>query len=42
LGLAPDGKIVLGIEHRFTLSNPALVSALFNELFSSARVPILA
>ena len=27
LGLLLDGKIVLGIDHRFTLSNPALVSA---------------
>jgi hypothetical protein len=27
LGLFLDGKIVLRVDHRFTLSNPALVSA---------------
>src|ERR1019366_337551 len=41
-GLLLDGKIVLGVDHRFTLSSPALVSAPSKKSFSSVRAPILA
>src|ERR1035437_10168415 len=37
-----DGKIVLRVDHCFTLSNPALVSAPSKKSFSSVNSPILA
>jgi hypothetical protein len=37
-----DRQIVLAVDHRFALSNPALVSALSKKSFSSVRSPILA
>src|SRR5579863_7187279 len=37
-----DGKIMLGVDHRLALSNPALVSAPSKKSFSSVRAPILA
>jgi hypothetical protein len=37
-----DRKIVFRVDHRLTLSNPALVSAPSKKSFSSAKAPILA
>jgi hypothetical protein len=37
-----DRKVVLRVDHRFTLSNPALVSAPSKKSFSSVSSPILA
>src|ERR1019366_3085503 len=42
LGLMLDGKVVLGVDHRFALSSPALVSAPSKKSFSSVSSPILA
>ena len=42
LGLLLDGKVVLGVDHRFALSSPALVSAPSKKSFSSVSSPILA
>src|ERR1019366_1218997 len=42
LGLLLDGKVMLGIDHRFALSSPALVSAPSKKSFSSVNWPILA
>src|ERR1035438_3451619 len=42
LGLLRDGKIMLGVNHLFTLSNPALVSAPSKKSFSRVNWPILA
>jgi hypothetical protein len=42
LSLLLDGKIVLRVDHRFALSNPALVSAPSKKSFSSVSSPILA
>src|SRR5258706_4102156 len=41
-GLALDRQLVLAIDHRFTLSNPALLSAPSKKSFSSVSCPILA
>ena len=40
--LPGDRQIVLAVDHRFALSNPALVSAPPNRSFSSVSSPILA
>src|SRR5262252_4133562 len=40
--LLGDGQIVLTVDHRFALSNPALVSATSKKSFSSVSSPILA
>src|SRR5499433_4287302 len=40
--LLGDGQIVLTVDHRFALSNPALVSAPSKKSFSSVSSPILA
>src|SRR5437588_181992 len=42
LGLLGDRKIVPAVDHRFALSNPALVSAPSKKSFSSVNSPILA
>src|SRR5260370_30692145 len=42
LGLTDDGKGVGAVDHRFTLSMPALMSAPSKKSFSSASSPILA
>src|SRR6202161_4573280 len=42
LRLLADRKIVLTVDHRFALSNPALVSAPSKKSFSSVSSPILA
>src|SRR5580693_2487973 len=42
LGLLADRQIVLTVDHRFALSNPALVSAPSKKSFSSVSSPILA
>src|SRR5262245_22036687 len=42
LGLARDGEVVITVDHRFALSNPALVSARSKKSFSSVSCPILA
>src|SRR5579863_7806307 len=42
LGLPGDRQIVLTVDHRFALSNPALVSAPSKKSFSSVSSPILA
>src|ERR1700681_2274915 len=42
LRLLADRQIVLTVDHRFALSNPALVSAPSKKSFSSASSPILA
>jgi len=42
LGLLRDRQIVLTVDHRFALSNPALVSAPSKKSFSSVSSPILA
>jgi hypothetical protein len=42
LCLLLDGKVVLGVDHRFALSSPALVSAPSKKSFSSVNWPILA
>src|SRR5674476_640463 len=42
LRLLCDRKIVLAVDHRFALSNPALVSAPSKKSFSSVSSPILA
>ena len=42
LRLAGDREIVRPVDHRFALSNPALVSAPSKKSFSSASSPILA
>src|SRR5258705_7819723 len=40
--LLGDRQIVLAVDHRFALSNPALVSAPSKKSFSSVSSPILA
>src|SRR6266702_5026092 len=42
VGLLCDRQIVLTVDHRFSLSNPALVSAPSKKSFSSVSSPILA
>src|SRR3954454_21122806 len=42
LRLLGDRQIVLTVDHRFALSNPALVSAPSKKSFSSVSSPILA
>ena len=42
LGLLGDRQIVRAVDHRFALSNPALVSAPSKKSFSSVSSPILA
>ena len=42
LGLLGDRQIVLTVDHRFALSNPALLSAPSKKSFSSVSSPILA
>src|SRR6185436_20676505 len=42
LGLLGDRQIVFTVDHRFALSNPALVSAPSKKSFSSVSAPILA
>src|SRR5437764_12345827 len=42
LRLLGDRQIVLTVDHRFALSNPALVSAPSKKSFSSVNSPILA
>src|ERR1039457_6422125 len=42
LRLLRDRQIVLAVDHRFALSNPALVSAPSKKSFSSVNSPILA
>ena len=42
LGLLGDRQIVPAVDHRFALSNPALVSAPSKKSFSSVNSPILA
>src|SRR5215218_5277620 len=42
LRLLGDRQIVLTVDHRFALSNPALVSAPSRKSFSSVSSPILA
>src|ERR1022692_3428276 len=42
LGLLLDGKIVRGVDHRFALRSPALVSAPSKKSFSRVSAPILA
>src|SRR4051794_25853372 len=42
LGLPGDRQIMLTVDHRFALSNPALVSAPSKKSFSSVSSPILA
>src|SRR6185503_18830330 len=42
LGLPGDRQIVLTVDHRFALSNPALVSAPSKKSFSSVSSPIFA
>src|ERR1700691_1758621 len=42
LRLLADRQIVLTVDHRFALSNPALVSAPSKKSFSSVSSPILA
>src|SRR6266702_6175236 len=42
LGLPNDRQIVPAVDHRFALSNPALVSAPSKKSFSSVNSPILA
>src|SRR6195952_3027528 len=42
LSLLGDRQIVLTVDHRFALSNPALVSAPSKKSFSSVSSPILA
>src|SRR6185295_2783993 len=42
LRLPGDRQIVLGVDHRFALNNPALVSAPSKKSFSSVSSPILA
>jgi hypothetical protein len=42
LRLPSDPQIVLTVDHRFALSNPALVSAPSKKSFSNASSPILA
>src|SRR4051812_25613221 len=42
LGLLADRQIVLTVDHRFALSNPALVSAPSKKSFSSVSSPIFA
>jgi hypothetical protein len=42
LSLLGDRQIVLTVDHRFALSNPALVSAPSKKSFSSVNSPILA
>jgi len=42
LGLALDRQAVIAVDHRFTLSNPALLSAPSKKSFSRASWPILA
>ncbi len=42
LRLPGDRQIVLAVDHRFALSNPALVSATSKKSFSSVSSPILA
>src|SRR6266446_5478414 len=42
LSLPGDRQIVLTVDHRFALSNPALVSAPSKKSFSSVNSPILA
>ena len=39
LGLLGDRQIVLTVDHRFALSNPALVSAPSKKLISALRAP---
>ena len=40
--LSADGQLVLGIDHRFALNRPALMSAVSKKSFSSVGSPILA
>ena len=42
LGLPGDRQVVLTVDHRFALSNPALVSAPSKKSFSRVSSPILA
>src|SRR5208283_6164 len=42
LGLLCDRQIVLTVDHRFALSNPALLSAPSKKSFSSVNSPIFA
>ena len=42
LGLALDGQLVVTVDHRLALSNPALVSAPSKKSFSSVSCPIFA
>src|SRR5688500_11904994 len=42
LGLPRDRQVVFAVDHRFALSNPALVSAPSKKSFSSVSSPILA
>ena len=42
LGLPGDRQVVLTVDHRLALSNPALVSAPSKESFSRVSSPILA
>ena len=42
LGLLGERKIVFAVDHRFALSNPALVSAPSKKSFSNVSSPILA
>src|SRR6185312_14181390 len=42
LGLLADRQVVSAVDHRFALSNPALVSAPSKKSFSSVSSPILA
>jgi hypothetical protein len=42
LDLTDDRKVVVAVDHRFTLSMPALMSAPSKKSFSSANSPILA
>ena len=42
LGLLGDRRIVRAVDHRFALSNPALLSAPSKKSFSSVNSPILA
>lgn len=41
LGLASNRELVVAVGHRFSLSNPALVSASSKKSFSSVSSPIL-
>ena len=41
-GLSADRQVAVSVNHRFALSNPALVSARSRKSFSSVSCPILA